>query len=59
MCSFYPVGTRGSFPGGKASGADHSPPASAEVNAWSYTSINTPSWRDAKFKKKDRDNFNL
>jgi len=29
----YPTGTRGSFPGGKASGreADHSPPSSAEV----------------------------
>jgi hypothetical protein len=37
----YPVGTRGSFPGGKRPGreADHSPPSSAEVkNAWSYTS---------------------
>jgi len=34
----YPMGTRGSFPGGKA---DHSPPSSAEVkNAWSYTSTN-------------------
>jgi hypothetical protein len=32
----YPIGTRGSFPGGKAV---HSPPSSAEVkNAWSYTS---------------------
>jgi hypothetical protein len=32
----YPVGTRGSFPGGEA---DHLPPSSAEVkNAWSYTS---------------------
>jgi hypothetical protein len=29
----YPMGTRGSFPGGKAAGreADHSPPSSAEV----------------------------
>jgi hypothetical protein len=37
----YPMGTRGSFPGGKAAGCegDHSPPSSAEVkNAWSYTS---------------------
>jgi hypothetical protein len=37
----YPVGTRGSFPGGKAAGreADHSPLSSAEVkNAWNYTS---------------------
>jgi len=35
------MGTRGSFPGGKAAGgreADHSPPSSAEVNEWSYTS---------------------
>jgi hypothetical protein len=37
----YPMGTEGSFPGGKASEreADHSPPPSAEVkNVWSYTS---------------------
>jgi hypothetical protein len=29
----YPMGTRGSFPGGKAAGceADHLPPSSAEV----------------------------
>jgi hypothetical protein len=27
----YPMGTRGSFPGGKA---DHSPPSSAEVKQW-------------------------
>jgi len=29
----YPVGTRGSFPGGKVAGggADHSPPSNAEV----------------------------
>jgi hypothetical protein len=27
----YPMGTRGSFPGGKAAGAYHSPPSSAEV----------------------------
>jgi hypothetical protein len=34
----YPMGTRGSFPGGKAAGreADHSPPSSAQVkDAWS------------------------
>jgi hypothetical protein len=32
----YPMGTGGSFPGGRA---DPSPPSSAEVkNAWSYTS---------------------
>jgi hypothetical protein len=36
----YPMGTRGSFPRGKAAGADHSSPPSAEVkNAWSYTTI--------------------
>jgi hypothetical protein len=36
----YPMGTRDSFPGGKAAGreADHSSPSSAEVkNAWNYT----------------------
>jgi hypothetical protein len=35
------MGTRGAFPGGKATGgeADHSPPSSAEVkNAWNYNS---------------------
>jgi hypothetical protein len=35
------MGTRGSFPGGKAAGrvADQSPPSNAEVkNAWSYNS---------------------
>jgi hypothetical protein len=37
----HPLGTRGSFPGGKAGGreADHSPPSNADVkNEWSYTS---------------------
>jgi hypothetical protein len=37
----YPVGARGSFPGGKAAGpeAGHKPPSSADVsNAWSFTS---------------------
>jgi hypothetical protein len=37
----YPVGTGGSFSGGKAAGreADHSLPSSAGIkNAWSYTS---------------------
>jgi len=36
----YPMGTGGSFPGGKRSEreAGHLPPSSAEVkNAWSYT----------------------
>jgi hypothetical protein len=38
----YPMGTRGSFPGGKAAVGepDHLPSSSAEVkNAWSCTSI--------------------
>jgi hypothetical protein len=56
-----PMGTKGSFPEGKAAGreADHSPPSRAEVkNAWSYTS--TPqnvfmAWCLAKH----RDNFTL
>jgi hypothetical protein len=42
----YPMGTGGSFPGGKAPGreADHSLPSSVEVkNAWNCTS--TPSIR--------------
>jgi len=37
----YPIGTRGSSLGAKATGreADHSPPSSAEFkNAWSYNS---------------------
>jgi hypothetical protein len=36
----YPMGTGGSFPGDKAAGreADHSPPTSAEVKTWIYTS---------------------
>jgi hypothetical protein len=37
----YPMGTEGSFPGGKAARreADYSPPTSAEVKkAWVYTS---------------------
>jgi hypothetical protein len=47
----YSMGTGGSFPGGKAAGAeaDHSTPSSSEVkNAWCYTSIpNTSLWHDA------------
>jgi hypothetical protein len=36
----YLMDTRGSFPGVRrpGRGADHSPPSSAEVNEWSYTS---------------------
>jgi hypothetical protein len=45
----YPVGTRGSFPGDKATRyeADHSPPFSAEVkNSWGYNSKPpASSWR--------------
>jgi hypothetical protein len=48
------MGTRGSFPGGKA---DYSPPPSAEVkNAWSYTS--TPQYVFMAWcLVKHRDNF--
>jgi hypothetical protein len=44
----YPMGTRGSFPGGEA---DHSPPHSAEVKEWVelyLNSLNTPSWSGAQ-----------
>jgi hypothetical protein len=44
----YPMGTRGSFPRGKA--ADNSPPSSAEVKEWVelyFHSPNTPSCRGA------------
>jgi hypothetical protein len=55
----YPMGTTGSFPGGKAARheADHSPPSSAKVkNAWSYTS--TPQYvLMAWCLVKHRDNF--
>jgi hypothetical protein len=57
----YPMGTRGSYPGGKAAGreADHSPPSSAEVkNAWSYTS--TPQYAFMAWcLVKHRDSFYL
>jgi hypothetical protein len=40
----YPMGTRGSFPGTKATGAWRSPP----TFSWSHTStLNTSSWRGA------------
>jgi hypothetical protein len=50
----YPMGTGGSFPGGKA---DHSPPSSAEVkNEWSY--ISTPQYVFMAWcLVKHRDNF--
>jgi hypothetical protein len=39
LCWGNPIGTSGCLPGGKAAGADHSLPSSAEVkNARSYTS---------------------
>jgi hypothetical protein len=51
----YPMGTRGSFPGGKAPGceADHSPPSSAEVKEWVDLYLNSPntsSWRGVQLK---------
>jgi hypothetical protein len=51
----YPIGTRGSFPGGKAAGreADHSPASSAEVKEWVelyLPSPNTPLWRGAQHR---------
>jgi hypothetical protein len=51
----YPMGTMGSFPGGKA---DHSPASSAEVKVCVELylhSPSTPSWRGAQLKH--RDNF--
>jgi hypothetical protein len=54
-----PMGTRGSFPGGKAGReADRSPPSSTEVKEWVELylhSPNTPRWRGAQLKH--RDNF--
>jgi hypothetical protein len=54
------MGTRGSFPGGKAAGreADHSPPSSVEVKEWVELYLHSPnmlSWRGAQLKH--RDNF--
>jgi hypothetical protein len=57
--AFYPMGIRGSFPGGKA---DHSSPSSANVKkAWSYTSTppNTSSWRGDQLKHRDNFTFLL
>jgi hypothetical protein len=60
--SSYPMGTRGSFPGGVKRSereADHSPLSSAEFkNSWSYISIppNKPSWLGVQLKKHG-DNF--
>jgi hypothetical protein len=52
----YPMGTSGSFPGGKSAGreAEHSPPSSAEVKECVelyFHSPNTSSWRGAQLKK--------
>jgi hypothetical protein len=58
----YTMGTGNTFPGVKRSGrgADHSPPASAEVKKmWIYTSTpHMPSWCSA-YLVKCRDNFTL
>jgi hypothetical protein len=54
-----PMGTRGSFPGGKAAGVEayHLPPSSAVVkNAWSYTSTTQYIFK-AWCLIKHRDNF--
>jgi hypothetical protein len=43
----YPIGTGGSFLGGKEAGheADHSPPSSVDKERWRYTSTpHTSSW---------------
>jgi len=58
----YPMGTRGSFPGGKVVGVwsyTHLHPVPRSKNAWSYTSThpNTNSRRNAQFKTNHRDNF--
>jgi hypothetical protein len=56
----YPMGTRSSFPGGKAAGAWSCPLTSIKECVELYLhSPNTPSWRGAQLKKKHRDNFNL
>jgi len=51
------MGTGGSFPGVRWPGreADHSPPSSADGNAWSYTSI--PNVFIAWCLTKDKGNF--
>jgi hypothetical protein len=53
----YPMGIKGSFPGGKAAGAWSWPltPSSAEVREWVALyrhSPNTPSWCGARLKEK-------
>jgi hypothetical protein len=46
--TYYLMGTRGSFPGGKVAG-DYSPPSSAEVKECValYLHLHTSSWRGA------------
>jgi hypothetical protein len=56
------MGTKRSFPGGKAAGreADHSPPSSAEVKEWVELylhSPNIPSWSGAQLKHSDKFTF--
>jgi hypothetical protein len=49
----YPMGTKGSLPGGEA---DLSPPSSAEVKKWVALylySRYTPSWRGSQLKDTD------
>jgi hypothetical protein len=59
----YPMGIRGSLPGGKAAGAWSWPlPPSAEVKEWVELylhSPNTPLWRGAQLKHRDNFTFTL
>jgi hypothetical protein len=60
----YPMGTRCSFPGGKAARVwnDHSPPCSAEVKEWEEPYLHSPSmpaWRGDQLKHRDNFTFYL
>jgi hypothetical protein len=58
----YPMGNRGSFPGGKEPGreTDHSPPSSAEVKEWVELYLHSPMHlHDRGAQLKHRDNFTL
>jgi hypothetical protein len=62
--AFYPMGTRGSFPGVKLPGreADHSLPSSAEVKECVELYLHspgTPTWRGAQLKHRDNFAFTL